>query len=165
MYKRIIIEIIITEVKKFMKENYGITGLHVKTEVEKRKDALSFESEVWDLSKTNKVFVRYKICGLIDLRGSVSFLEVYRNGEQVMGYNLDTHKIEKVQAPTEQAKESISYTLENDRCDILRKENGKWGCFRTGNKTEFLTYEGALEAKLEMEAQGLNISNIQIECL
>lgn len=55
------------------------------------------------------------------------------------------------------------YTLENSRCDCIIKENGKWHFNRTLPQAEFTTYEEALAAVSEIEAQGLYVSDIKIE--
>lgn len=54
------------------------------------------------------------------------------------------------------------YTLENDRCDCIRKENGEWGFFRSGGKTEFETYDEVRAAYLEIKQQYKHITDIVI---
>lgn len=54
------------------------------------------------------------------------------------------------------------YTLENDRCDVIRKENGEWGFFRSGEKAEFESYDEVRAAYLEMKQQGKHINDIVI---
>lgn len=54
------------------------------------------------------------------------------------------------------------YTLENARCDVIRKENGEWGFFRSGEKAEFETYSEAKTAYREMEQQGKYTNDIVI---
>lgn len=54
------------------------------------------------------------------------------------------------------------YTFENARCDVIRKENGEWGFFRSGDKAEFESYAEAKAAYMEMERQGKYIADILI---
>lgn len=54
------------------------------------------------------------------------------------------------------------YTLENDSCDVIRKENGLWGFYRGGEKAEFESYSEAESAKLEMKRQGKNMYGVRI---
>lgn len=54
------------------------------------------------------------------------------------------------------------YTLENSRCDCIRKENGKWGFYRDIPEAEFNTYEEAEEAIMEIKEQGIYVGDIEI---
>ena len=54
------------------------------------------------------------------------------------------------------------FTLENKKCDCIRKEKEKWGFYRNLPRAEFGTIEDAQTAIKEMENQGLLTDDIEI---
>ena len=56
----------------------------------------------------------------------------------------------------------LMYTLENDRCDSIRKENGIWHFSRVGEPTIFNNYEDAVNAISEIEKQGHYVGDVKI---
>lgn len=55
-----------------------------------------------------------------------------------------------------------TYTLENNSCDVIKKINGKWRFYRTGEADNFKSEKDAAIAISEIKDQGNYTEDIKI---